>query len=141
MLSDEWLSRYELLKNLHIKLCRSVTGTRTRTRTWTWTRARTTGVTAIALLVLRTGELKILSLQTRKSEKRLSKDYRSSFHAENICKVSKQSVENCKVSCAHKVPTVKCYGITDGMTAGQIQHSPTFSKRGYNYCIKSPVKF
>ena len=31
MLSDEWLSRYELLKNLHIKLCRSVTGTRTRT--------------------------------------------------------------------------------------------------------------
>ena len=42
MLSDEWLSRYELLKNLHIKLCRSVTGT----RTWT------TGVTTIALLVL-----------------------------------------------------------------------------------------
>ena len=47
-LSDKWLSRYELLKNLHIKLCRSVTGTRTRT----------TGVTAIALLVLRTSELK-----------------------------------------------------------------------------------
>ena len=48
MLSDEWLSRYELLKNLHIKLCRSVTGT------------RTTRVTTIALLVLRTGELKNL---------------------------------------------------------------------------------
>ena len=47
MLSDEWLTRYELLENLEIKLCRSVTGTRTRT----------TGVTAIALLVLRTGEL------------------------------------------------------------------------------------
>ena len=47
MLSDEWLSRYELLKNLHIQL---LTGTRTRTRT--------TGVTTIALLVLRTGELK-----------------------------------------------------------------------------------
>ena len=30
MLSDEWLSRYELLENLNIKLCRSVTGTRTR---------------------------------------------------------------------------------------------------------------
>ena len=51
-LSDEWLSRY--VKNLHIKLCRSVTGT----PTWTWTQTRTTGVTAIALLVLRTGELK-----------------------------------------------------------------------------------
>ena len=36
-------------KNLEIKLCRSVTGT--RMRTWM------TGVTAIALLVLRTGEL------------------------------------------------------------------------------------
>ena len=52
MLSDEWLSRYELLKNLHIKLCRSVTGMRTRTR------KRTTGVTTIALFVIRTGELK-----------------------------------------------------------------------------------
>ena len=52
-LSDEWLSRYELLKNLHIKLCRSVTGM------WTRTRTRTTGVTAIALLVLCTGELKM----------------------------------------------------------------------------------
>ena len=47
MLSDEWLSRY--LKNLHIKLCRSVTGM--QTQTWT-------GVTAIALPVLRTGKLK-----------------------------------------------------------------------------------
>ena len=46
MLSDEWLSRYELLENLKIKLCCSVMGT------------RTTGVTAIALLVLRIGELK-----------------------------------------------------------------------------------
>ena len=48
MIFDEWLSRYELLENLNIKLCRSVMGTRTRT----------TGVTAIALLVLCTGELK-----------------------------------------------------------------------------------
>ena len=30
----------------------------------------------------------------------------SSFHAENIWKVSKQSVENCKRSCAHKVPSI-----------------------------------
>ena len=52
MLSDEWLSRYELLENLNIKPCGSLTGTRTRTRT------RTTGVTAIALLVLLKGELK-----------------------------------------------------------------------------------
>ena len=28
MLSDEWLLRYELLENLEIKLCRSMTGTR-----------------------------------------------------------------------------------------------------------------
>ena len=48
MLFDEWLLKYELLKNLHIKLCRSVKGT----RTWM------TGVTEIALLVLHTGELK-----------------------------------------------------------------------------------
>ena len=34
MLSDEWLSRYELLENLKIKLCRSVKGT--RTRTWSY---------------------------------------------------------------------------------------------------------
>ena len=50
MLSDEWLSRYELLKNLHINLCRSVAGMQTQ--------KRTIGVTNIALLVLRTGELK-----------------------------------------------------------------------------------
>ena len=29
----------------------------------------------------------------------------SSFHAKNICKVSKQLKENCKRSCTHKVPT------------------------------------
>ena len=32
MLSNEWLSRYEVLKNLHIKLCLSVMGTQTQTR-------------------------------------------------------------------------------------------------------------
>ena len=40
MIFDEWLPRYELLKNLHIKLV-------------TWT----TGMTTVALLVLRTGEI------------------------------------------------------------------------------------
>ena len=49
MRSDEWLWRYVLLKNLHIMLCHSVTRM--------WTRMQTTRVTAIALLVLPTGEL------------------------------------------------------------------------------------
>ena len=48
MLSDEWLSRDELLENLKIKLCHSVTVM----RMWT------TGVTATALLELSTGKLK-----------------------------------------------------------------------------------
>ena len=44
-------------------------------------------------------------------EKKISKDYTkttctSSFHAENICKVSKQLMQNCKRCCTHKVPTV-----------------------------------
>ena len=44
-------------------------------------------------------------------KKKLSKGYTkttciSSFHSENICKVSKQLMENCKRSCVHKVPTV-----------------------------------
>ena len=45
-LSDERLQRYELLKNLHIKLYRSTMGTGTQ--------MRLTGVTTIALLVLHT---------------------------------------------------------------------------------------
>ena len=61
MLSDEWLSRYELLKNLHIKLCHSVTGMRTRTR------KRTTGATTIPLLVLHSGELKMVLASPRLS--------------------------------------------------------------------------
>ena len=56
-------------------------------------------------------ERKRQSSQSRKSKKKSSKYYTkttctSSFRAENICKVSKQSKENCKISCAHKVPTV-----------------------------------
>ena len=46
--SNEWLSRYELLKNLYIKLYHSVTRTQTRM----------TRVTTIALLVLPRGEVK-----------------------------------------------------------------------------------
>ena len=55
------LSKCELLENLKIKFCRSVMGTR----------AQTTGVTAIALLVLRTGELKRgITLQRKVRRKR-----------------------------------------------------------------------
>ena len=64
-LSDEWLSRYEVLKNLHIKLCRRVTGTRTRT----------TGVIAIALLVLRTGDIKTSDISCKELRMSLPKDY------------------------------------------------------------------
>ena len=47
------------------------------------------------------------SSQCGKSEKKCSNNYiqttcTSSYHEENICKVSKQSVQNCKRSCAHK---------------------------------------
>ena len=45
MLSDEWLSRYELLENFNASVTRTGTGTGTHTGTGTWT----TGVTAIAL--------------------------------------------------------------------------------------------
>ena len=47
MLSDEWLSRYGLLKNFNASVTRTRTGTRTGTGTGTGT--WTTGVTAIAL--------------------------------------------------------------------------------------------
>ena len=50
---------------------------------------------------------KWLSSQCGKSEERCSNNYtqttcKSSYHEENICKVSKRSVQNCKRSCAHK---------------------------------------
>ena len=50
---------------------------------------------------------KWLSSQCGKSNKKWSNNYiqttcTSSYHEENICKVSRQSVQNCKRSCAHK---------------------------------------
>ena len=47
------------------------------------------------------------SSQCGKSDKKCSNNYiqttcTSSYHEENICKVSKQSVQNCKRSCTHK---------------------------------------
>ena len=50
---------------------------------------------------------KWLSSQCWKSDKKRFYNYTwitctSSYHEENICKVSKQSVQNCKRSCAHK---------------------------------------
>ena len=54
MFSDKGLLRYELSKKLELeKLYRSMTGMQTRTQT----RTRMSEGTAIALLVLRTGEL------------------------------------------------------------------------------------
>ena len=49
---------------------------------------------------------KWLSLQCLKSDKKWSNNYvqstcTSSYHEKNICKVSKQLVQNCKRSCAH----------------------------------------
>ena len=42
-------------------------------------------------------------------------------------------MENCKKSCAHNVPTVKCYRTTEWLTewrTGQIQYSPIFFQSG-----------
>ena len=57
---------------------------------------------------------KWLSSQCEKSDKKCSNNYTqttctSSYHEENICKVSKRSVQNCKRSCAHKRYTLSVY--------------------------------
>ena len=64
---------------------------------------------------------KWLSWQCRKSDKNWSNNYvqstcTSSYHEENTCKVSKQWVQNCKRSCAHKIPMLNVDGWTDGRT-------------------------
>ena len=58
-----------------------------------------------------TPDPKILDPPLKDREKKIPKDYTkttctSSFHAGNICKVSNQLVDNCKGSCAYKVPIV-----------------------------------
>ena len=93
MLSDEWLSRYELLKNLHRKLCHSVKGTRTR--------KRTTGVTTIAHLVLRTGELKIVSYQKpfRRDRKENGGGGISIYAQNGVCCKRRFDLENEHLEC------------------------------------------
>ena len=64
------------------------------------------------------------SSQCRKSDKNWSNNYvqstcTSSYHEENTCKVSKQWVQNCKRSCAHKIPMLNVDGWTDERTNGQ----------------------
>ena len=64
---------------------------------------------------------KWLSSQCRKSDKNWSNNYVkstciSSYNEENTCKVSKQWVQNCKRSCAHKIPMLNVDGWTDGWT-------------------------
>ena len=65
-----------------------------------------------------------LSSQSGKRDKKKSINYiqttcTSSHHEENICKVSKRSVKNCKRSCAHKTPMVNVDGRTDRWTDRQ----------------------
>ena len=57
---------------------------------------------------------KWLSSQCGKSDKQCSNNYTqttctSSYHEENTCKVSKQSMLNCKRSCAHKMYPLSIY--------------------------------
>ena len=66
---------------------------------------------------------KWLSWQCRKSDKNWSNNYvqstcTSSYHEKNTCKVSKQWVQNCKRSCAHKMPMLNVDGWTDERTNG-----------------------
>ena len=67
---------------------------------------RGVALTRDTLCLYNQGE-KWLSSQCRKSDKNWSNNYvqstcTSSYHEENTCKVSKQLVQNCKRSCAHK---------------------------------------
>ena len=67
---------------------------------------------------------KRLSSQCRKSDKNWSNNYiqstcTSSYHEEYTCKVSKQWVQNCKRSCAHKIPMLNVDGWMDGRTDGR----------------------
>ena len=68
--------------------------------------------------------VKWLSSQCRKSDKNLSNNYVqstciSSYSEENTCKVSKQWVQNCERSCAHKIPMLNVDGWTDGRMNGR----------------------
>ena len=79
---------------------------------------RGVALTRDTLCLYNQGE-KWLSSQCQKSDKIWSNNYvqsicTSSYHEENTCKVSKQWVQNCKRSCAHKIPMLNVDGWTDG---------------------------
>ena len=81
---------------------------------------RGVALTRDTLCLYNQGE-KRLSSRCRKSDKNRSNNYvqstcTSSYHEENTCKVSKQLVQNCKRSCAHKIPMLNVDGWTDGRT-------------------------
>ena len=83
---------------------------------------RGVALTRDTLCLYNQGE-KWLSSQCRKSDKNWSNNYvqstcTSSYHEENTCKVSKQWVQNCKRSCAHKIPMLNVDGWTDERTNG-----------------------
>ena len=88
---------------------------------------------------------KWLSSQCRKSDKNWSKNYvqstcTSSYHEENTCKVSKQWVQNCKRSCAHKIPMLNVDGRTYERTNGRklarlcLPAKAGATKKGTNSC-------
>ena len=84
---------------------------------------RGVALTRDTLCLYNQGE-KWLSSQCRKSDKNWSNNYvqstcTSSYHEENTCKVSKQWVQNCKRSCAHKIPMLNVDGRTDWQTNGR----------------------
>ena len=81
---------------------------------------RGVALTRDTLCLYNQGE-KWLSSQCRKSDKNWPNNYvqstcTSSYHEENTCKVSKQWVQNCKRSCAHKIPMLNVDGWMDGRT-------------------------
>ena len=68
------------------------------------------------------------SSQSGKSNKNKCKDYiqticTSSHHEENMCKVSKRSVKNCKRSCTHKTPMGKCWRMDGRMESRNVWHT------------------
>ena len=84
---------------------------------------RGVALTRDTLCLYNQGE-KWLSSQCRKSDKNWSNNYVqstciSSYHEENTCNVSKQWVQNCKRSCANKIPMLNVDGWTDGWMNGR----------------------
>ena len=84
---------------------------------------------------------KWLSSQCRKSDKNWSNNYvqskcTSSYHEENTCKVSKQWVQNCKRSCAHKIPMLNVDGWMDGRTNEQMNVRTDGNLHAYVFLLK-----